>query len=467
MFFATLGPALGYILGGQFLNMYVDLNTVTLSPSSLDSKGPQWVGAWWISFLISGTLALIIGPILLGYAKELPITEQIRASRENEAHQGHKIIKLKDPDEGITLKELPATICSLLCNPSFIFVSLASATEGILLSGISTFLPKFIENQFSQTASWASMLAGFVGISGAAGGQFIGGYICKRLNLHVTGKCRMSLITLCISLLMSATFWARCEKVQFAGITVPYSQSSVAFTTTMTTTTKSSLPLVINPVSADCNKNCHCSEEYFNPVCGSDDVQYFSACHAGCMTYNKTQKMYHNCACISPLNNTADHNATEGQCPNKSCIYLPLALVVLFFLIISTFLAQTPIIAIILRCVPDDQRTIGVGVASFIGRVLGTLPGPLLFGFAIDKSCIVWKKSSCDEDLSCWIYKDQTLSRNFFILFVVVRIFSIIFMVLANNLYKPPSMTQIKVPVVHSVMEENLAYVNQEVSEGV
>ena len=88
------------------------------------------------------------------------MAKKIRESRESEAHQGHKPVELQDPDQGATLKELPAMLCSLLCNPSFMFVSLASANEGILLSGISTFLPKFIENQFSQTASWASMLAG-------------------------------------------------------------------------------------------------------------------------------------------------------------------------------------------------------------------------------------------------------------------------------------------------------------------
>ncbi|CAE1324228.1 SLCO4A [Acanthosepion pharaonis] len=689
-----------------------------------------------------------------------PVAKKIRETRENEAHQGHKPVELQDPHQGATLKELPSMCFSLLRNPSFIFVSLASANEGILLSGISTFLPKFIENQFSQTASWASMLAGFVGISGAAGGQFLGGYLCKKLGLNVSGKCRLSIVTLCLGLFMSAAFWAKCDKVKFAGISVPYSESSMALTGTT-----SSLPLADNPVDATCNNLCHCNEEYFNPVCGSDGIQYFSSCHAGCMTYNKTGKrlrfftknrkekmhkallvlrtnivtrqyhpfsplfsrrllspfshaafsplfsaafslpfltppslpfslclslphslssllslsllsslspsplslspsllslsllslslspfshslslpsltlslsllslslspyshslslllslslspslslsvssfshslspsrfflslssrlvsfslslfpsrfflslslfpsrffslslslssvsflfssflslslssrlfsfslslslfpsrffslslslssrlvsflslslrlfpssfpsrfflslslslfpsrffslspslsvfslylysfpanVYHNCACISPLNKTAKHEATEGVCPKKTCIYLHIALFILFFFIITTFLAQTPIIAIILRCVPDNHRTFGVGLANFISRIFGTLPGPLLFGFAIDKSCMVWKKSSCAEELSCWIYKDRTLSRNFFILVVVVRTFSILFMVLANYLYKPPTQK------VQTVIDESQAYINPVAAEGV
>jgi len=31
-----------------------------------------------------------------------------------------------------------------------------------------------------------------------------------------------------------------------------------------------------------CNVNCNCQEEYFIPVCGADNIEYFTACHAGC-----------------------------------------------------------------------------------------------------------------------------------------------------------------------------------------
>lgn len=33
-----------------------------------------------------------------------------------------------------------------------------------------------------------------------------------------------------------------------------------------------------------CSASCHCSDEAFNPVCGSDGVEFRSPCHAGCIT---------------------------------------------------------------------------------------------------------------------------------------------------------------------------------------
>lgn len=38
----------------------------------------------------------------------------------------------------------------------------------------------------------------------------------------------------------------------------------------------------IGDLAAPCNSNCSCARSYYDPVCGADGVQYFSACYAGC-----------------------------------------------------------------------------------------------------------------------------------------------------------------------------------------
>ena len=37
-----------------------------------------------------------------------------------------------------------------------------------------------------------------------------------------------------------------------------------------------------------CNSECMCEDVPFSPVCSHDEVQYFSACHAGCVDYIET-----------------------------------------------------------------------------------------------------------------------------------------------------------------------------------
>lgn len=48
----------------------------------------------------------------------------------------------------------------LLKNPTFIFLCLAGATEATLITGVSTFGPKFLESQFSLSASEAATFFG-------------------------------------------------------------------------------------------------------------------------------------------------------------------------------------------------------------------------------------------------------------------------------------------------------------------
>lgn len=43
--------------------------------------------------------------------------------------------------------------------------------------------------------------------------------------------------------------------------------------------------LAINEINATCHEGCSCNTDVFDPVCGSDDVSYYSACLAGCTTY--------------------------------------------------------------------------------------------------------------------------------------------------------------------------------------
>ena len=70
-------------------------------------------------------------------------------------------------------------------------------------------------------------------------------------------------------------------------------------------------------------------------------------------------------------------------------------------------------------------------------HILGTIPGPLLFGSILDNVCLVWQEK-CDEDGSCWIYDSKRMGQYFYILTVAVKATTISLLIIAYKLYKPP-----------------------------
>ena len=57
-------------------------------------------------------------------------------------------------------QDLPAAIWGCLTNPTFLFISLAGGTDGAVMAGVSTFMPKFIQQQFGVPASKAGFFTG-------------------------------------------------------------------------------------------------------------------------------------------------------------------------------------------------------------------------------------------------------------------------------------------------------------------
>lgn len=54
------------------------------------------------------------------------------------------------------------------------------------------------------------------------------------------------------------------------------------------------------PLKSPCNAKCQCSLNKFSPVCGSDSVTYFDACHAGCTVKlpNKVRQVLFSCCLV-------------------------------------------------------------------------------------------------------------------------------------------------------------------------
>lgn len=59
-FMRLIGPALGYTMGSFFLGIFIE---PSLTPT-ITTKDPRWLGAWWVGWLVLGSLLLLSAPFL-------------------------------------------------------------------------------------------------------------------------------------------------------------------------------------------------------------------------------------------------------------------------------------------------------------------------------------------------------------------------------------------------------------------
>ncbi|XP_055995112.1 solute carrier organic anion transporter family member 4C1 [Sorex fumeus] len=425
---SILGPAIGYVVGGQLLTLYIDFGM----GQSIDitEDDPRWLGAWWIGFLLVWLFAWSLIIPFSCFPKHLPGTAQIQEGKISQTHQNKSSsVQTSDENFGKSFKDFPAALKNLMRNTVFMCLVLSTSSEALVTTGFATFLPKFIENQFGLSSSFAATLGGAILIPGAALGQVLGGVLVSKFRMTCRNTMKFALITSIIAFGLSSVFlYANCENEPFAGVTESYNGTGE-----------------LGTLTAPCNTDCHCLRSYYYPVCGGNRVQYFSPCFAGCK-YSSTQgqsKVYNNCSCIekrievSPTAENSEFEAKAGKCETQ-CTYLPIFLGVFFVTVIFTFMAGTPVTVSILRCVNHRQRSFALGIQFMLLRLLGTIPGPIIFGFTIDSTCILWDINECGVKGACWIYNNIKMAHMLVSISVVCKIITIFFIGLAIFLYKPP-----------------------------
>nr|XP_022311407.1 solute carrier organic anion transporter family member 4A1-like isoform X2 [Crassostrea virginica] len=432
--FAIVGPAIGYLAGGAFLNIYVDVNKVETDSLTLTPSSPRWVGAWWIGFLLSGLLAFLVAFPMCGFPTKLPGSEKFKKEREKEVY--HR----KDPGRGTeregeenpqvcNARTILSSVKTLVTNPTFMFLNLAAACEGNLLAGFATFAPKFIEAQFSLQASSAAQYVGYAAIPAGGGGTFLGGYLVKRFNLGVKGIIRFCLVISIPCFLCVLIFLISCQNVLFAGVNVNYGE----------TASNGTRSFIGKFTTSSCNADCGCTLENYNPVCGIDGIMYYSPCYAGCSQSipDTDPVQYQNCSCVTsdPGAPLPAYMAMTGKC-ESSCDMLPLFMAVFFFIMFFTFVISMPALSATLRCVPQHDSSLALGIQWIIARCLGSIPGPILFGKMIDLTCLLWQRKCDDNEGSCFFYNNRNMSFNLMGIALAGKFLSILFFSLSLVFYK-------------------------------
>ncbi|NXE69562.1 SO2B1 protein, partial [Calcarius ornatus] len=358
----VVGPGVAFMLGSAMLRFYVDIDKVSSgeAPRVLaqlwEERGFQPPGGSLCHAfqpqLFCGSLMRILLPVLSGF---------------------------------------PVVLLRNLRHPVYLLVVLAQVNISAMVAGLATFMGKFLERQFSLTASLANMIIGAVNIPGAMVGIVVGGAILKRFQMSLRQCSALCVLGMLLCLLTAfPLLFLGCPTQKVAGVTLWDSSGS-------------------GHHAMACNARCRCPERGFNPVCGSDGVEYTSPCSAGCgslaLRPDGSVLNYTGCSCVG-----AAGTARPGPC-GTACSHLFVPFVVLSCLAgILASTSHTPSFMLILRSIQPEDKSFAVGIQFMLLRVLAWMPGPVLYGSAIDTSCVLWERR-CERRAACRYY-DNTLFRH-------------------------------------------------------
>ena len=182
----------------------------------LTPQDSNFIGAWWLGYIVGGILSILVSLPLIAFPHELPGTPEIRAEKQDCTDY------IEDANMPHTLKQLLPSLKSLLMNKTFVFLALAASFEGFAVSGFSTFLPKFVESQFRIPAGLASTYTGLVVVPGGVGGMLFGGYHVKRMKWTCDKIIKACFIIACLATLWAFGMFFGCPNREFVGVTHPY-----------------------------------------------------------------------------------------------------------------------------------------------------------------------------------------------------------------------------------------------------
>uniref|UniRef100_A0A8C4DTZ5 Solute carrier organic anion transporter family member n=1 Tax=Dicentrarchus labrax TaxID=13489 RepID=A0A8C4DTZ5_DICLA len=398
-----LGPMFGFLLGSYCAKLYVDIGYVDMGNVTITPKDARWVGAWWMGFMVSSALLLISSIPFWFLPRSLPKQEGDKDRRENldgteDALNNNHNLKLTDIAKGF----LPS-LKRLLGTPAYFLLLCGSILKFNSFIGLFTFKAKYMEQQFGQSASRANFLIGVLNLPAVAVGIFLGGLLMKRYKLSLVSGAQLSFATSFMAyLLLLLQFGTKCDNIPVAGLTISYNGTqSVSYNREM--------------LFSECNRDCSCSAEEWDPVCSDSGITYISPCMAGCISssgYGKNT-VFHNCSCVSASYPAGSSTSVRlGQCPHaKDCSrsftsYMAVS-------VLSSFinsLGATPGYMVIIRCISPELKSLALGIQTLVTRTLGGIPAPVYFGALIDSTCLKWSIKKCGGRGACRIY-DSAMYR--------------------------------------------------------
>ncbi|MFH4981125.1 hypothetical protein AB6A40_007834 [Gnathostoma spinigerum] len=364
----AMGPVFGFALSAGLTRIY---STITDPPSNIDINSNEWVGAWWLGYIICGILYLLCAFPLFLFPKTLLSNERdseyvelqrlrhggnlnysirrhhevhLRLSRQQEEQESPSAFqRLKNACRGFSFMA-----SELIQNPVFVLAVIAWTFGSYLAGGYTTYLPKYVETQYGRSASIADIYAGIISVGSVAVSTAIGGYLLTRFNFSPrrAALCLMACwsaitITYLLGMLVG------CDEPAVNELIMDHNIGRLRFQGIST-----------------CNFECHCDAvSEFNPV-HYRNTNYYSPCHAGCMQYDEVLRKWSTCYCTPS-------GSVENGLKLKECNQIYAYVAIMFVGLFCGNLFFMANMMIVLRSVYDEQKVMALSFASCITNVLG------------------------------------------------------------------------------------------------
>eukprot|EP00295_Goniomonas_pacifica_P016601 CAMPEP_0175865874 /NCGR_PEP_ID=MMETSP0107_2-20121207/33896_1 /TAXON_ID=195067 ORGANISM="Goniomonas pacifica, Strain CCMP1869" /NCGR_SAMPLE_ID=MMETSP0107_2 /ASSEMBLY_ACC=CAM_ASM_000203 /LENGTH=223 /DNA_ID=CAMNT_0017183339 /DNA_START=179 /DNA_END=850 /DNA_ORIENTATION=+ len=102
---------------------------------------------------------------------------------------------------------------------------------------------------------------------------------------------------------------------------------------------------------------------------------------------------------------------------------------------VSFFLTNTPATVALMSVVPLGASATALAVQNIVYRVIGTIPGPIIWGALLDAACIV-EDDACDGS-GCHMYSTWTMRVMFAVAGLIGQLLSAFFFYLSLRSFRP------------------------------
>ncbi|ESO98537.1 hypothetical protein LOTGIDRAFT_174220 [Lottia gigantea] len=222
----TIGGVVAFAFSGIFSNFHVSLREVDISPLH-----PRWIGAWWLGFIIFGTLCIFSAIPMFFFPRkfenEAPDDKYAEDGENKDAaskllgNEKHEKEEGKDQEKSSKLSILDhikayfRIVWHLFNNPVYVFTELASICTIFAVAGSGAFLPKYMELQFMVPAWQSNIITSGIMLC-SAGGTLLGGWITAKSSMTPTRNLKLSIIIVTISMLIDCCiFFLACDYYDF------------------------------------------------------------------------------------------------------------------------------------------------------------------------------------------------------------------------------------------------------------